>query len=514
MNFNLNKSLILGAATVVLSCCNSVPPKNTTELNSDRGPASTKELIDKSQKILNDLNNTQIFNENTCPVFLNKVTDYLYNLPAYHFIPKTPDEVELFKARGSEVIDTIFQIRVVLHEKLQDFDKRNVLSKECMLEIREGFQYARYTEEYILDWLHGEKVFTFDAKKPEPILSNKKPATWTNPKFAGFELQSGDIMLIRGKSYVSAMIARIADEEGNFSHLAIVGEDSKGKKYVVEALIQFGVIVTPLEKWRKAEDSRVALYRMPDKFMALKAARVVYERAQAALDRKKGIRYDFAMNDDDYSTWFCSETVRYAYDTASNGQIKIPKFRSTVSKFKNTNYPGSLGVTKPTLFAPYDIEVDPRFDLVAEYRHFPLLRQVRMQDAVLQSVYEWMIKKDYTYFWSPKHSAKAYLAKIVRQVGIAADTLPTYMPMNSIIVNIQFQAVATALEHNLYAKEEEYRKKHGHLPSFKDMLQINEDYRRADCLLEFYKREPQKMANGKEPIKFHSFFYNPEKKCF
>src|SRR5690606_18022859 len=135
------------------------------------------------------------------------------------------------------------------------------------------------------------------------------------------KLQSGDVLLIRGSSHVSAMIARIGDEEGNFSHLAIVGEDSKGELHIVESLIQYGTVVTPLEKWRRLEKvSRVALYRMPDTEMARKAARFMYDKAQAALDAGKGIRYDFYMDDDDYGDLFCSEVVRYAFDGVSKGR--------------------------------------------------------------------------------------------------------------------------------------------------------------------------------------------------
>ncbi|MFV8249281.1 YiiX/YebB-like N1pC/P60 family cysteine hydrolase [Bdellovibrio bacteriovorus] len=508
----MKKLVLLGAAAAVglVTACTS-PFKS--EVKTYRHPASTEELITGSRKVLADIGNPQVFNAKTCAGFVNKVTDYLYYLPADHFLPKNATEVEQLKSVGPEVMDTIFQIRVALHDKLQEFESRNELSKECILEMREGFQYARFSEEYLLDWLYTNKVFTF---KKTPIMVNSKPDTWTNPKYSGFELKSGDVLLIRGKSYVSAMIARISDEEGNFSHLAVVGEDKAGKKYIVEALIQYGVIVTPLEKWRQAEDARVALYRQPDEALAKKAARFMYDHAKGALDRKKGIRYDFAMDDDDYSSLFCSEVIRMAYDKASGGQFIVPKYRSTVSKFKNTDYPRSLGVTKTSLFSPYDIEVDPRFDFVAEYRFMPLLRQVRMQDAVMQSVYGWMIDKDYTFHWAPQHSVKAYFAKMVRQFGVAKDTLPKYMPVDSIKTNVQFEAVATLLEKNIYEKEKEFYQKKGYLPSFQDMLAINEAYRVADCKKhQEYRKQPMTVDNKPLPdeSKFHWFFYNKSKKC-
>ncbi|WP_413586123.1 YiiX/YebB-like N1pC/P60 family cysteine hydrolase [Bdellovibrio sp. HCB274] len=500
------KKLVLAFAGIgLISGCTGQSIKTEATPTSYRNPASSTELISGSQKVLADINNPQVFNPQTCSSVVHGITEYLYYLPADHFIPKTSVEQEQLRAHGPEVLNTIFQIRVSLHEKLKEFDSRNELGKDCVQKLREGFQYARFSEEYLLDWLYAQKVYSF---KKTPILVNDQPSTWTNPKFSGFQLQSGDVMLVRGKSYVSAMIARIADEEGNFSHAAIVAEDKMGRKYVVEALIQHGVIVTPLEKWRQAEDSRVALFRYPDQNLAKKAARQMYDWAQAALDRKQGIRYDFAMNDDDYSAMFCSEVIRAAYDRASGGEIKIPKFRSTVSKFKNNKYPRSLGVTKTSLFAPYDVEVDPRFDFVAEYRFMPLLRQVRMQDAVLQSVYGWMIEKGYDFHWDMKHTSKSYLAKLVRQFGMVKETLPKYMPINAIETTVQFEAVAVALEKNIYQKEQEFYKKNGYLPSFQDLLAINEAYRIQDC-----KDGKRLTLPGLNRSEFHGFFYSDSNKC-
>lgn len=502
--------LLLVLMPITLISCQSMEKQSSP---FSRKPANTEELIRGSQLVLNDLLNPQVFNATTCASYADKLVSYMYSLPADHFVPKNSSELELLKSRGSEVIDTIFQIRVTLRNRFQEFDTQGSLTPECTAKTRESLNFARFAEEYLLDFLYQQKVYQFQKT---PILVAQKPSTWTNPEFENFELKTGDVLLIRGKSYVSAMIARIADQEGNFSHLAIVGEDSKGQKYIVESLIHLGAIVTPLEKWRQQEDSRVGLYRHKDSKLARQAGRNIYDKVAL---RKKNIRYDFAMDDSDYSSLFCSEVIRYAYDLASKGQVLVPKYRSTVSKFKNTEYPRSLGVTKSTLFAPYDIEVDPRFDFVAEYRFFPLLRQVRMQDAVLQSVYSWMIEKDYTFESAPAHTIKAYFAKFVRQFGIAADTLPPYMPMDSLKTNVQFAAVAAALEKNIYAKEDQFYKENGHLPSFQDMLAMNDEFRKNDCVAyqEYLKERRESLgqrdAQPKVRSSFHWFFWSPKKTC-
>src|SRR5690606_4540384 len=100
-----------------------------------RQPASSQELIDGSQKVLADIGNPQIFNPKTCEKFIGSVTDYLYYLPADHFIPKSPDEIEQLKQAGPQVMDTVFNIRVALHNKLKEFDSQKNLSVKCVNKI-------------------------------------------------------------------------------------------------------------------------------------------------------------------------------------------------------------------------------------------------------------------------------------------------------------------------------------------------------------------------------------------
>ena len=129
-----------------------------------------------------------------------------------------------------------------------------------------------------------------------------------------------------------------------------------------------------------------------------------------------------------------------------------------------------------------------------------------MQDAVLQSVYEWMIKKDYTFKWTMKNATRAHMAKFLRDFGLFKDTLPRYMPIEAVKTTVQFEAVANTLEENLYAKEKEFYAKYGYSPSFQDMMKINDEYRIEDC-----KRN--KNPTLMKPTKFHSFFRSESNKC-
>lgn len=512
MNLTKKALSVLIGLGVTLSACESF----------QRNPASAgvkisnvNDVVEGVKKILVDLDDPNTFNANTCSSYIGSLTDSVFSLPSDFFMPKNEQEAQYLRTEGPQLLKNMFSARLALRGSLQKFDKENSLNVTCVNAIREGLQYMRFAEEFLLEWLVQQKVY---PNKKTIILANEAPYTMTNPQYEGFKLKAGDIMNIRGKSYVSAMIARIGDEEGNFSHLAVVGSDKKGNLYVVEALIQYGTIVTPLEKWRKAEDARVSLYRQKDEALAQKAARKIYDYAMTAISKKTTIRYDFAMDDSDYSSLFCSEVGKYAYDKASDGAFIIPKFRTQTTKFKGTDYLKDLGVHQDSLFAPFDMEVDPRFDLLAEYRYLPLIRQVRMQDAVLQSVYEWMTKDKYEYSFTFPVTGKAFVAKISRQFGFFSKDLPKYMPMNTLLTTLKFEAIATTLEKNIYEKEAAYFKTHGHSLTFKDMMAINDEYRRKDCELhrQFLDSANSPYGEGMrsgDKSKFHWFFNNKATSC-
>lgn len=466
----------------------------TAQTTSYRSPASVASLIEGSEKILKDIKNPQKFNQQNCENYIGSVTEYLYYLPSDYFIPKSYSELALLKKEGPKIIDTIFTIRTELKKRLSQMTLQKRMDTDCVNSIREAFQYARFAEEYVLEWLYAMDIY---KAYNGPVLTGGKPYTWSHS--SKVELKSGDVLLIRGKSHVSAMIARIADQEGNFSHIAMVGEDPQGRKYIIESLIETGVIITPLEKWQKEQLARVALYRFYNAEIAAKAGKYAYQLGVQS--SQKNIRYDFTMNEKDYSTMFCSEIVRYAYDVASGGGLKLPYYMSSLNKFKGRAFPANMGVVQNQIFAPFDIDVDPQFELVAEYRYRPYLRKVRVDDAVLQSIYGWITDRNYQFQSTLGHSAKALLGKTIRQFGLMSDTLPTYMPVKTINIVLQFETTFAALFDNLGRKETEYYRQHNHMMTFQQMMQVNEEFRRQDCA--------NNLADPRDTgatSKFHWFF--------
>lgn len=515
-NFFSFKTVIVSlVGSLFISGCYSTPKVSKSTFTASRSPASTQDLLDGSERILQDLQNQEVFNSDSCYSYIDSFTSSVFSLPSGHFFPKNQAEVTLLKAKGPQLLQNLFDARLRLHSKLKEFKSSGSLDDRCINAIREGGQYLRYAEDFVLEWLVEQKAV---PGNPPRILETQFPHTVWNKKFSQFQLQAGDVMMVRGQSYVSAMIARIGDEEGNFSHLAIVASDAKGKLYAAESLIQKGLVITPLDEWRKMHDSRVALYRHPDTYLAQRASRVIYDHAMSFIKKGTTKRYDFTMNDADDSAFFCSEVIGWAYKQASEGRVILPEHRSQTTKFEKTQYFEDLGIKRGSLFAPFDIEVDTRFEFIAEYRYLPLLRQVRMQDAVLQSVYDWMIKKDYDFHAAPDLSVKAVMAKIVRQFGLAKDKLPTYMPYKTLLTTLKYEGVATVLEKNLYAKEAAFYREKGHSMTFKDLMAINEEFRRQDCQKqkEFAEERSQISGEGipeKPSSDFHWFFYGDLKSC-
>lgn len=485
----------------------------TSLFNKDREPQSqelisgVEEFISGSQQILSDVNNPSVFNLNSCHAYIEKHTEVLFAVPTSFYLPKTAAEIEDFKRESPSLIRRLFEIRLALHKRLQEFHAQGPIAKPCLDSIREANQYLRFSEEYVVEWMVDQKLI---SGKPPVILAGASPHTMVNSAFQGFEIQTGDVFIIRGKSYVSAMIARIGDEEGNFSHLAVVGEDARGQKYVVESLIHKGLIVTPLEAWRKAEDARVAMYRFQDSDLAKKAGQAIYAHALKFINKNTTVKYDFSMNDSDPSMFFCSEVVQYAYRLASNGQVVLPQYKTTAQKFVGTQYFKDMGIKAGPLFSPSDIEVDPRFEFVAEYRFYPLLQQVRMQDAVLQSVYEWMIKEKYDFDPSVGLATKGLIAKLGRQLGLFEQQLPKHMPQNTLLTTLKYEVVATALEKNLYEAAKKYKVANGYAMSFRELMAENLRYRQTDCAVE--KKSSEGFGGILKPIglgdksKFHSIF--------
>ena len=173
--------------------------------------------------------------------------------------------------------------------------------------IRKIYNFGRYAEDMI-----GEMIGDFNNPGKHlaalPVFSEGFPFTLKNPRISHFQWQSGDIVLMRGQRHNSAAIARIGDTDVQFSHLAIVYKDKlKGKPYLVESLIEKGLVVNDLEKTLAKGSARFVVYRFSENInVAANAAEILYRKAYEAKQSGKIIEYDFSMSMDCSSgIYFC-----------------------------------------------------------------------------------------------------------------------------------------------------------------------------------------------------------------
>ncbi len=367
------------------------------------------------------------FNAESCSPFLNEVYSQIFAAPVSYF------DLSHLDAEATGIIRNLFRTRLEMRRKLALFSVAGAATEECVNSMRNVLRAVRFAEDYVGEFQVRPKPF--DAKNPAIAFAGAEPHTMVNSYYLPFDIEanvrSGDVLLSRGAAFTSAAIARLGDVDSQFSHAALVYIDSEThEKYTIEAHIEIGVVVAPFKKYLGDGKVRSALFRYGDPVLAHEAARIMYEKAKAAMDRKENIHYDFTLDVKDHSSIFCSEVVATGFEEASKGRVMVPMFMSRVTP-KNRSFVDRLGVTATQSYMPGDTEVDPRFELIAEWRDFSRMRATRYKDAVLTKVYEWIETKNYTFDPTAFTKAASGVAWVLRHtpfVGLLLEEkFPPYM---------------------------------------------------------------------------------------
>ena len=203
---------------------------------------------------------------------------------------------------------------------------------------------------------------------------------------------------MRGMHHNSAAIARIGDVHSQFSHLCIVHTDEAGKQWVVESLIEEGAVISPLEKALSQGLGRCVLLRHKDTELAGRASVLIYDLVHHSHEKGgERIWYDFTMELLAPSTeLFCSKLVRLAFELASERKYSLPTF-TTRYDMKNRDFLDRVGVTAHETFAPADIELEPDFDIVAEWQDYRVTSRLRLQDFLMDALFRWMDEHGYAF---------------------------------------------------------------------------------------------------------------------
>ena len=308
------------------------------------------------------------------------------------------DVHELAKS-APELMRTIFVLRIRLHEQISDWHKRGFMSLSAQRAIRNVFRIARYATDMLGELNSGYAQLAPDDKT-ERAFRGTKLNTFVNPAFdTGHDLpfQAGDLLLTRGMHHNSAAIARIGDVDSQFSHISIIHTDENGKQWAVESLIERGAIINSLDNALHHGLGRCAVFRHNNAAFARRAAAEIHDvvrRSRARGGRR--IWYDFSMKLTGYRELFCSKLVRQAFDLASEGKVLLPTYKTRFD-MKNRDFTERIGVRTKETFAPADIELEPHFDLVAEWRDYRVTSRLRLQDLLMDKLFAWMDEYGYKF---------------------------------------------------------------------------------------------------------------------
>lgn len=408
-------------------------------------------------------------NNSNCVSVLEKLYGQLYRISPTKF------DQEKIKTQADAIINEVFTTKLELRKSLENMEKNGEVTPECISSFRDIFRASIFLSEYIGEHFtsipDNNRVFEGGPKELE-----------INPEFGDkLELKSGDILVSRGDAFVSGAIARIGDSDGNFSHVALVYVDPETKKaYTIEAHIEVGVVVAPLEKYLADGKVRSTVFRQKDEKLAQDAAKKMYERAKKATESGKNIPYDFSMlleGKDRKSRpadkeLFCSEVAYEGYKEASDGKLILPK-HPTGMHMKNPAFKNALGITTNETFAPSDMEVDTRFAEVAEWRNLKKTEKSRMTDAIITRLYDYMEKDGYVF----KNTAGDVIKRDVVYVGrhlplfgsLLKEKLPTNMSLSTIGTMIAMDKTAEPILEKLTQASNENKQKTGFAFTAKEM---------------------------------------------
>ncbi len=290
------------------------------------------------------------------------------------------------------LIDEMFQTRMALRERIGDWHRQGFLGIEMQKALRDVFRIMRYGSDMLGEMAVGFRRLPADGKLLT-AFTGRDSNTLVNPRFvSGHNLpfKSGDVVMMRGRAHNSAAIARIGDIDSQYSHVGIVYIDPQGGHWMVEVLIETGGVVTPLQNALDHGLGRAVLFRHRDGALAARAAYIAHEHIKHSLSRYgRPVLYDFTMKMDGYKRLFCSKLIRLAFDKASEGRIKLSTFQTRLD-MKNSDFFDRIGVLAHATFAPGDMELEPDFDIVAEWQDYRVTAELRHQDMVMDKLFEWM----------------------------------------------------------------------------------------------------------------------------
>lgn len=411
-----------------------------------------------------------------------------------------------------EDIQKSFETRIALKESFKRFSLRSNTDLACLNGAQEVFKALRYVEDYLVE-LRMDKA----ASAPYEYISmmGNFPYLLVNPKFANDfrsyeDLKSGDVILSRGNAYSSAAIARISQNDYQFSHMSFVYRDPETRDlFTTEARLEIGSIVAPIADHLNEKNMRSVVFRYKDEFVAHKASKYMFDLVKKHQDTGKNIEYDFSMNYKDDSKLYCAEIISRGFKVALADNSYLPKFKSKFPKgvipFLNTiGVPvTNENINTLDIIAPGDIQFDPNFELVAEWRNPKKLEESRFKDFILTKMFERMEKNGYQIDPSFKMDAEARALWLLRRTPIVKKFLEKKFALNMTPSQLELFMALDKIGDTFYKNLERHSVNFDHPMTPKEIYVVIDDFINKD--FEQYKRYKEGQ-NVSKPL-FHLLFH-------
>lgn len=480
------KKLILFSAFVVsLSGCSH---QSRDIASTEVTPPDLSNLKEASQIIVEDVESLNF--PEFCVSYLGTLEK---NIDALN-VTKLPKDKLIEDAE--EITNNSWRIRTTLHDKLADVDK------SCALQIQSAFRSFRFIEDYLLELK--EKV---EHKGPADIDFQKQPVPIKeNLSYYSFmkngkpDFQSGDIFITRGLSFLSGMIARLGEVPTSFSHIVMLYKDPKtGEMKTIESYVGVGVAFYDMDFALKNENARIMWLRAKDQGLAADAAKLMGALVKERLDKKDPIKYDYELDFNNPETMSCAEVSQVAFQMASNNQFKIPFYPNNISG--PDDFLNRLKLKKGETYEPGDMEIDPRFELMGEFRDLRLTRDTRQKDAIMTSVFDWMLKKNYVLKDNMKTKMaggiiydvrRTFLWPLVKKV-LKLNDFSKEIPRNMVKTTALINELGDSILKELKKRDEAFEKTNGVPMSTMDMYRELEQMRVNDLKL-YENKETRKQA--------------------
>jgi hypothetical protein len=376
-----------------------------------------------------------------------------------------PNEVLQKEAR--DLTDFFWRLRKSIHQKLPLFNK------DCTLQARDVFHRLRDVDDYLTEF-----TYPGTALRPEDLDFQKQPVPLS------FAFNDGDLMIARGISFFSAIISQISDNKAHFSHTIVVSvAGTPPKTQTVESYVGTGVKAYDIDYALKNENVRLLVLRPKDSRLGPAAATAALHAAALQLP------YDYKMDFEDESQMSCVEVPTYAYKKASEGKIKIPLYPAHLV-LENEEFLSQLGMKKGPLITPDDLETDPRFDLILDWKDPRLVRDSRQKDAVLAEIVRWLGDLRYEFHDSSRSLFAKYVLLPLRQTPLwglvrkipKIPDMDAHIPRTTLGVMTVLDQTAGVLLQNLKKQDEDFKSQHGRPLTNSQLRQRLEDLRAKDFL--------------------------------